>query len=82
VDNREQYETFSSAVLAELSGAIKAAGMNVTALAKRIDMDYNTLRRYINGEREIPMVVLYAVIDQLPIDEAELFKRARARFER
>lgn len=82
VDNRAQYETFSAAVLGELNGAITAAGMNVTSMAKRLGMDYNTLRRYLSGEREIPVLVLYAAIDQLPIDEAELFRRARARFER
>lgn len=82
MENRDQYETFSSAVIAELNGAIAAAGMNITSLAKKIGADYNTLRRYLSGEREIPVLVLYAIIDQLPIDEAELFRRARVAFDR
>lgn len=80
VDDRDKYESYSAAVMAELNGAITAAGMNATSLAKRLGMDYNTVRRYLAGEREMPMLVLYAIIAQLPIDEAELFRRARAGF--
>jgi transcriptional regulator with XRE-family HTH domain len=82
VDNRDRYETYSAATIAALNGAIKADGLNVSKLAKRIGVDYNTLRRYLRSEREMPMIVLYAIVDQLTIDEAELFTQAQKRFDR
>lgn len=80
--NREKYETFSAAVIAQLNAEISAAGLKMSELARRLDVDYGTLRRYLKNEREIPVVVLYAIIDQLPITEAQLFTLARARFDR
>lgn len=82
MDNRETYETYSAAAIAELNGAIAADGLTGTQIARQLGMDYNTLRRYLRNEREIPMIVLYGIIDQLTISEAELFAKARARFER
>lgn len=82
VDNRESYESFSAAVIAQLNAEMVGDGLNMATLAKQIDVDYGTLRRYLKGEREIPVIVLYAIIDKLSVDESELFKLARARFER
>jgi transcriptional regulator with XRE-family HTH domain len=82
VDNRETYESFSAAVIAQLNAEITGDGLNMSTLAKQIDVDYGTLRRYLRNEREIPVLVLYAIIDQLSISEAELFTLARARFDR
>lgn len=81
VDNPESYATFSSAVIAQLNAEITAAGMNRATLARQIGMDYGTLGRYLKDERDIPILVLYAIVDRLPIDEATLFTRARERFE-
>jgi transcriptional regulator with XRE-family HTH domain len=81
VDKRETYESFSAAVIAQLNAEMSAEGLKMSELARRLDIDYGTLRRYLKNEREIPVVVLYAIIDQLPITEAEFFTRARARFD-
>lgn len=82
MDNPESYESFSAAVIAQLNAEIAAAGLNRSVLAKRLDIDYGTLGRYLKNEREIPMKILYAIVDQLDISEADLFKLARARFDR
>jgi hypothetical protein len=82
VENRETYESFSAAVIAQLNAEISAAGLKSSDIARKLDIDYGTLRRYLKNEREIPVVVMYAIIDQLPdVSEAELFTRARARFD-
>lgn len=81
VDNQETYETYSAAVIAALNGAIATDGLNMSTVAKQIGVDYGTLRRYLRNEREIPVLVLYAIIDQISIDEGELFRRARALFD-
>lgn len=82
MDKRETYESFSAAVIAQLNGEISAAGLTRTALAKQIDVDYGTLSRYLKNDREIPMHVLWAIIDQLDVDEATVFRLARERFDR
>jgi transcriptional regulator with XRE-family HTH domain len=82
VDNPEAYESFSAAVIAQLNAEIAGAGLKRAELARKLGMDYVTLGRYLKGEREIPVIVLYAIIDQLPIDEAGLFKLARERYDR
>lgn len=82
MDNRETYESFSAAVIAQLNAEIAAAGLNMSAIAKDLGIDYSTLRRYLRNEREIPVIVLYAIIGKLSIDEAQLFTLARARFDR
>lgn len=79
--NRDRYESFSAAVIAQLNAEISAEGLKMSELARRLDIDYGTLRRYLKNEREIPTIVLYAIIDQLPVSEAQLFTRARARFD-
>lgn len=82
VDNRETYESFSAAVIAQLNAEISGDGLNMSTLAKQLDIDYGTLRRYLKNEREIPVIVLYAIIDKLSVDEATLFTLARERFDR
>lgn len=81
VDTRETYKTFSDAVIAQVNAEIARDGLNRSVIAKRIDIDYGTLSRYLKNERPIPILVFYAVIDQLKISESELFRLARERFE-
>ena len=78
----DAYQPWSEAVVAQINAEIAGAGLNRAELARKIDVNYVQLGRYLKGEREIPMRVLYAIIEQLPIDEATLFRRARERFDR
>lgn len=82
VDSRETYDSFSAAVIAQLNGEITAAGLNRAEIARALGVDYKQLGRYLKGEREIPVHILWAIIDLLPkVDEATLLKRARDRFD-
>lgn len=81
VDNRETYD-LSAAVTAQLNAEISAAGLKRSELARTLEMDYGTLSRYLKNEREMPMHVLWAIIDQLDVDEATILKLARERFDR
>lgn len=82
MDSRETYDSFSAAVIAQLNAEISGAGLNRAELARTIGIEYKTLGRYLKNEREIPMHVLWAIIDQLDIDEATLLKLARERLDR
>jgi hypothetical protein len=82
MENEETYKDLSGAVIAQLNAEIKGDGLNVSVMAKKIGVDYNTLRRYLKNERDIPMPIFYAIVDQLSIDEADLFKLARGRLAR
>lgn len=73
------YESWSAAVVAQINAEIAGAGLNRAELARRIDVNYVQLGRYLTGDREIPMRIIYAIVEQLPIDEATLFRRARDR---
>lgn len=77
----DTYESFSAAVIAQLNAELGAAGLSRAEVARNIGVDYKQLGRYLKGEREIPVKVLYAIVDELPIDEAKLFRRARERFD-
>lgn len=82
VSEPEPYAAFSAAVIAQLNAEIAGAGLKRAELARKIDINYVQLGRYLKGERELPMSVLYAIVDQLPIDEATLFRLARERVDR
>lgn len=73
---------WSAAVIAQLNAEIAGAGLKRSELARKIDINYVQLGRYLKGEREIPMTTLYSIVAQLPIDEETLFRRARERFDR
>jgi transcriptional regulator with XRE-family HTH domain len=82
VKDEERYKSYSAALIAQMNAEIKGDGETVRSIAAKIGVDYNTLRRYLAGDREIPMTVMYAIVDQLSVDESELYRLARARFDR
>lgn len=73
---------YSEAVLEQLNAEI-GANPNLTdkAIAGKIGMDYNTLRRYLRGERKMPLHVFWGVLSALDIEESTFLTRARTRLE-
>ncbi len=69
----------TQAVLTQLEAEIVAHRYSVTSLAAALGMDRNTLRRWVKGERDLPLPVLTAILDQLRLDPAVFMARARDR---
>lgn len=69
-------EAFAQAMLDQLNAEIGASGYTIKSLAKAEGRDYNTFRRYVKGERPMPMIDLWSAIDRLGIDQVEFARRA------
>lgn len=69
----------AEAVLAQLNAEITAHKHTVKSLAALIGIDYNTFRRYANGERAMPLPVFWAAIEALEIPDEVFVRRARTR---
>lgn len=74
-------ERYQAAVLAQLNAEASAAGYSVKTLAAAVDKDYSTFRRYMNGEREMPIRLLWQVLEQLDLSVDVFTDRARRRLE-
>lgn len=81
MDKLERAQKRNDAVLQQLSAEIAASGFTVKSLAAAIDKDYVTFRRYVKGERPMPIGVLGDALDALGVTEEVFFRRARERFE-
>ena len=81
MDKRIRAEAYTQAILDQLNAEIGASDYTIKSLALALDHDYNTYRRWANGERPMPMVVLWASIDQLGIPQLVFAQRAQDRFE-
>lgn len=54
----------------------------VSSLARALGEDRNTLRRWIKGEREMPVSMLESILSELQLDPAVFMTRARDRIDR
>lgn len=71
---------YSEAVLEQLNAEIGLkSGINDKVVAQTIGMDYNTFRRYMRGERKMPLNVFWAVLGALQIDEDVFLTRVKSR---
>jgi ribosome-binding protein aMBF1 (putative translation factor) len=77
--NTEKSEEFETAVVKQIKAEIAAAGLNTKSLAEKLNKDYFTLRRYLTGERKMPLGVFLAIAQALDIDAATLVQRAEQR---
>lgn len=71
----------NESVLKQLEAEIGASDYTVKSLAAAIGKDYITFRRYVRGERPMPMNVLWDALEALDVPEEVFFRRARERFE-
>lgn len=75
----ERAQKLAQSVLAQLNAEITAAGTDVKSVAARMGSDYNTIRRYLIGERKLPMGVLWEIADAISLDPTTLIARAKER---
>lgn len=69
----------TAAVLAQLSAEITAHGYTVKSLALAMGQDYNTYRRWVIGEREIPLTVLMQSLQTIGVAPDVFMQRAADR---
>jgi len=81
VDKNSRAEAYTKAILDQLNAEIGASDYTVKSLAGALEKDYNTFRRWVIGEKPMPMVVLWAAIDQLGIPQLVFAQRAQDRYE-
>jgi transcriptional regulator with XRE-family HTH domain len=79
VQTSAEIDALNQGVLAQLNAEISAAGLDVKKLAVKMGADYNTFRRYMNGEREIPMHVFWAALKELGVDTGDFMREAQRR---
>lgn len=79
--DRERHP-LTAAVLEQLVAEIAAHGKSVKSVAGLLGFDYNTYRRWIVGEREMPLDVLTRTLEVLHLDYAVFAARARERLPR
>lgn len=66
-------------MLTQLRAEISAADMTVTSVAGALEMDYWTFRKYVKGEREMPLDVLTRALEVLGVDYPTFVRRASGR---
>lgn len=70
-----------SALVIQVKAEMAAKDMRQKDMAARIGMQTSTLSRYLSGERDIPMPVVFSMADALDLSIVELVQRAERRLE-
>jgi hypothetical protein len=78
-DPRRRSTVATEAILGQLNAEVAAHGHSIKAIAALCGYDYNTFRRWMKGEREIPLTVLLDVLQTIHLEPSVFFARARAR---
>lgn len=78
-DPRRRSTVATEAILEQLNAEIAARGQSIKSVSAALGYDYNTFRRWMNGEREIKIGTVIEVVDLLHVDRAVFFARATAR---
>lgn len=68
----------TEAILEQLRAEI-AIRSNVTETARAMGIDYWTFRKYVKGERELPLDVLTRALEALDLDYSTFLARAASR---
>lgn len=66
-------------MLIQLEAEMGAQHRTVASLARALDEDRNTLRRWVKGERAMPLPIFTRILSELGIDPAVFMARARDR---
>lgn len=82
MDVSEQAAQTTAAVLAQLAAEITAHGFTVKSLAAETGRDYNTYRRWVIGEREMPLPVLMQSLQTIGVSLEVFMQRAADRLAR
>jgi hypothetical protein len=69
------------AVGAQMKAEIFGAGLNIKTASNKTGINYRTLIRYIDGERNIPVPVVYQIADAVGLDARTIVERAEERLD-
>lgn len=72
---------YTESLLRQLAIEITAADTTVKDLAGRLGRDYNTFRRWANGERDMPLHVIVEAAVALGVEPNKFFARAAERMQ-
>ena len=76
--NRERARSMHNAVIAQLNAEITTAGLTPTSLARRMELNYGSLRKYLNGEMDMHAFMLWDILAALEVTPAEFMRSAEA----
>lgn len=77
---RGDAESYNAIVGAQLRAEIAAAGMSVAEAARRSGIPRQTLIRYLDGQREIPVPILYRIGALVDVTPGSIIERAGDRY--
>ena len=76
--NRERARSMHNAVIAQLNAEITTAGLTPTSLARRMDLNYGSMRKYLKGDLEMHAYMLWDILAALEVTPAEFMRSAEA----
>jgi transcriptional regulator with XRE-family HTH domain len=68
-----------SALVTQVKAEMAARDMKQKDMAEKVGMQTSTLSRYLSGERDIPMPVVFSMASALNLSIIELVQRAERR---
>ena len=76
--NRAKAKAMHTAVLAQLNAEILTAGLTPTSLARQMDLNYGSFRKYLNGELEIHLFMVWDILEALQVSPVEFMQSVEA----
>ena len=70
------------AVIAQLNAEITTAGHTATSLAREMGLNYGSFRKYLNGDLEMHVFMLWDILAALDVTPTEFMKSAEALYSR
>ena len=67
-----------NAVIAQLNAEIITAGMTPTSLAREMELNYGSFRKYLNGELDMHAFMLWDILAALDVTPAAFMRSAEA----
>lgn len=78
--NKDDATRFGQTVAAQVRAEIAANGKTVAGLARELDMNRETLDRWVKGTRSMTVATLRQIAGTLDLEAHELLRRAEERF--
>ena len=76
--NRERARSMHNAVIAQLNAEITTAGLTPTSLARKMEVNYGSFRKYLNGELDMHAFMLWDILAALDVTPAAFMRSAEA----
>ncbi|WP_219820507.1 helix-turn-helix domain-containing protein [Pseudoclavibacter sp. RFBA6] len=78
--NKDEATRFGQVVAAQVRAEIAANGQSVAGLARELDMNRETLDRWVKGTRSMTVATLRQIASVLGVEAHEILRRAEERF--